>query len=131
MSGAIPVTSSSTIWRPIGTATQVGATGSRSTRGAVLPTGIRRRAGGSSCGRSQAGVLQRQPRVPFGRPFGPMTVGLLRRAGGLLGPVLRGARGEWLALAVFFVVATAAVWLSSPGSFVPDIKPEVYLAPWR
>src|ERR687897_2949672 len=85
----------------------------------------------SSCGRPQAGVLQRQPRVPFGRPFGPMTVGLHRRAGGLLRPVLRGARGEWLALAVFVMLANAAVWLSSPGSFVPDIKPEVYLAPWR
>jgi arabinofuranan 3-O-arabinosyltransferase len=60
-----------------------------------------------------------------------MTVGLYRRAGGLLGPVLRGARGEWLALAVFVMLANAAVWLSSPGSFVPDIKPEVYLAPWR
>src|SRR5918994_1884841 len=85
----------------------------------------------SSGGRPQAGVLQRQPRVPFGRPFGPMTAGLHRRAGGLLGPVLRGARGEWLALAIFVVLANAAGWLSRPGSFVPDIKPEVYLAPWR
>ena len=60
-----------------------------------------------------------------------MTVGLHRRASGLLGPVLRGARGEWLALVFFVMLANAAVWLSSPGSFVPDIKPEVYLAPWR
>ncbi|HEU0213225.1 MAG TPA: alpha-(1-_3)-arabinofuranosyltransferase family protein [Jiangellaceae bacterium] len=45
--------------------------------------------------------------------------------------MLRGERGEWIALALVGMLAAAAVWLSSPGSFVPDIKPEVYLAPWR
>jgi len=60
-----------------------------------------------------------------------MTAGLFRRARGLPAPLLRGGHGEWFALAVFATLAAAAVWLSSPGSFVPDIKPEVYLAPWR
>ena len=60
-----------------------------------------------------------------------MITGLARRARGLREPVFRGARGEWFAFAVFVTLAAAAVWLSSPESFVPDIKPEVYLAPWR
>ena len=59
-----------------------------------------------------------------------MTAGLVRRARGACATVAWGAWGMVRPRRLRGAGRRSRVALQ-PGSFVPDIKPEVYLAPWR